>query len=100
MARCCCGYWSRRSPGQKDGGKSCCGLARQTDGRLLRIERKADGLVLVPPGQDAILLFPAGEDHWSARSVNATVTFAYDRGPAAARLVLHQQAVYVEDVEA
>jgi CubicO group peptidase (beta-lactamase class C family) len=98
------GWWEvLLRPRQADPGADLdryCGRYELPDGRLLRIERKADGLVLVPPGQDAILLFPAGEDHWSARSVNATVTFADDRGLAPARLVLHQQAMYVEDVEA
>jgi hypothetical protein len=32
--------------------------------------------------------------------VSATVTFEYDRDPMPARLILHQEAMYVEDVEA
>ena len=93
----------RPEPRQADPGGDLdryCGRYELPDGRLLRIERKADGLVLVPPGQDAILLFPAGEDRWSARSVSATVSFAYDRDPAPASLLLHQEAMYVQDVEA
>jgi CubicO group peptidase (beta-lactamase class C family) len=78
----------------------CCGRYTLPDGRLLRIERETDDLLLIPPGQDAIPLFPAGEHHWSARSVSATVTFTYDRDPTPARLVLRQEAKYVEDVEA
>jgi len=77
-----------------------CGRYRLPDGRLLHIQREQDTLVLVPPGQDALVLVPAGERRWTARSVSATVTFEYDRDPMPARLILHQQAMYVEDVEA
>jgi CubicO group peptidase (beta-lactamase class C family) len=77
-----------------------CGRYELPDGRLLRIERQDDSLILVPPGQDGISLFPAGEDRWSARWVNVTVSFAYDRDPTPARLLLHQEAMYVEDVQA
>lgn len=72
-----------------------CGRYQLPDGQLLRIQRQADSLVLIPPGQDAVSLFPTSEDHWSARSLNATVTIAYDRDPTPARLVLHQEAMYV-----
>jgi hypothetical protein len=78
----------------------CCGSYRLPDGRLFRIERKADSLLLVPPGQHAIPLLPTGEHHWSPRSVSATVTFVDEDGPTPARLILHQEAMYVEDVEA
>jgi hypothetical protein len=56
--------------------------------------------VLVAPGQDALALVPASEHQWTARSVSATVTFEYDRDPTPARLILHQEAMYVEDVQA
>jgi CubicO group peptidase (beta-lactamase class C family) len=78
----------------------CSGSYRLPDGRLLHIQREQDTLVLVAPGQDALALVPAGEHQWTARSVSATVAFEYDRDPAPARLILHQEAMYVEDVEA
>jgi hypothetical protein len=100
------GWWEReilpQPPHAEPGGDldRYCGRYQLPDGRLLRIERQADSLALIPPGQEAISLFPAGEDRWSARSVNATVTFAYDRDPTPASLVLHQEAMYVQDIEA
>jgi CubicO group peptidase (beta-lactamase class C family) len=78
----------------------CSGSYRLPDGRRLHIQREHDTLVLVPPGQDALALVPAGQHQWTARSLRATVTFEYDRDPVPARLVLHQEAMYVEDVEA
>jgi CubicO group peptidase (beta-lactamase class C family) len=90
-------------PGQADAGADLdryCGRYRLADGRLLHVQREQDTLVLVPPGQDALALLPAGEHQWTARSVSATVTFEHDRDPMPARLVLHQEAMYVEDVEA
>jgi CubicO group peptidase (beta-lactamase class C family) len=78
----------------------CSGSYRLPDGRLLHIKRDEDTLVLVPPGQDQLALAPAGEHQWTARSLNATVTFEYDGDPTPARLILHQEAMYVEDVEA
>lgn len=90
-------------PRQADAGAEldrCGGRYRLPDDRVLRIERDGDSLVLVPPGQDAIALVPVGEHRWSAESVSATVTFAYDRDPIPAGLILHQEAMHVVDVEA
>jgi len=47
-----------------------------------------------------LALVPAGERQWTARSVSATVAFEYGRGPMPGRLILHQEAMYVQDVEA
>jgi CubicO group peptidase (beta-lactamase class C family) len=76
------------------------GVYQLRDGDLLRVERGATGLLLVSPGQDPIELYPAGGDEWVAQAVQARVVFdpGEDRTPA--RLVLHQQAEYVEDIEA
>jgi CubicO group peptidase (beta-lactamase class C family) len=90
-------------PGQADAGDDldrCRGDYRLADGRLLRIEREADHLLLISPGQNAIPLLSAGGHEWSARLVNATVAFAYHRDATPARLSLHQEAMYVQDVEA
>jgi len=57
-------------------------------------------LLLLSPGQNAISLLSAGEHEWSARPVNPTVRFAYHRDATPARLVLYQEAMSVQDVEA
>jgi CubicO group peptidase (beta-lactamase class C family) len=70
------------------------------DGDVLLIEPGATGLVLVPPGQPPIELYPIGGDDWVARTVRAKVVFVRDEAGAPERIVLSQDADYVQDVEA
>jgi CubicO group peptidase (beta-lactamase class C family) len=76
------------------------GVYRLDDGRTLGVEHSAAGLVLAPPDQDPIELSPAGGDEWLARVVRAKVVFASGEDGTPERLVLSQDAEYVEDVEA
>jgi CubicO group peptidase (beta-lactamase class C family) len=76
------------------------GVYRLDDGRAIAVERSTTGLRLVPPNQDAIELYPVGGDEWFARAAKAKVVFAPDQDGTPERLVLSQDAEYVEDVEA
>jgi CubicO group peptidase (beta-lactamase class C family) len=76
------------------------GLYRLDDGQALRIERGAAGLVLVPPRQDPIELLPADGDEWFARAAKVRVVFDPGEDGRAERLVIHQEAEYVEDLVA
>jgi hypothetical protein len=69
------------------------------DGRVLRIEPGAASLVLVPPGQHPIELYPAGGDEWFARTVRAKAVFVPAQDGTPERIVLSQDAEYVQDVE-
>jgi Domain of unknown function (DUF3471) len=77
------------------------GIYQLGNGEVLHVERSATGLVLVSPGQDQpIELYPAGGDEWFARAVRARVAFELGEDGRPARLVLHQDAEYVQEVEA
>jgi CubicO group peptidase (beta-lactamase class C family) len=76
------------------------GIYELGSGEVIRVERSATGLVLVPPGQDPIELYPAGRDEWFAQAVRARVAFELREDGPPARLVLHQEAEYVQDIEA
>jgi hypothetical protein len=76
------------------------GVYLTDDGRGIGVERSETGLVLVPPGQDPIDLYAAGGDEWFARVVKARVAFVPGEDGRPERLVLSQEAEYVQDVEA
>jgi CubicO group peptidase (beta-lactamase class C family) len=76
------------------------GAYRTDDGKAIDVERGDTGLTLVVPGQDPIELRPAGGDEWSARVVKARVVFASEEDGPPGRLVLSQDAEYVQDVVA
>jgi hypothetical protein len=76
------------------------GLYQLGDGQALRIEHGPAGLLLVPPGQDPIKLLPAGGDEWFARAAKVRVVFDPGEDGRAERLVIHQEAEYVEDLVA
>jgi CubicO group peptidase (beta-lactamase class C family) len=75
------------------------GRYRLPDGRVLEVDRDGDRLLLATSGQDPLVLVPTGDHGWAAQAVSATVTFT-DDDPAPARLVLHQEAPYVQDLQA
>jgi CubicO group peptidase (beta-lactamase class C family) len=70
------------------------------DGRLLEVEPDGHRLLLAAPGQDPLVLVPTGDHRWAAQSVSATVTFTDDHEPASACMILHQEAPYVQDIQA
>jgi CubicO group peptidase (beta-lactamase class C family) len=76
------------------------GLYRLGDGRALRVERSAAGLLLVPPGQDPLELMPAGGDAWFARAAKVRVVFDPGEDGRPERMVIQQKAEYVQDLEA
>ncbi len=76
------------------------GLYQLGDGQALRIEHGPAGLLLVPPGQDPIELLPAGGDEWFAQAAKVRVVFDPGEDGRAERLVIHQEAEYVEDLVA
>jgi CubicO group peptidase (beta-lactamase class C family) len=76
------------------------GIYQLRDGEVLRVERSAAGLLLVPPQQDPIELHPAGGDEWFAQVVKARVVFTPGEDGTPERLVLDQEAEYVQEVEA
>jgi CubicO group peptidase (beta-lactamase class C family) len=98
--------WPEASTAAPDGeplvsGDRYAGAYETADGRELRIDQDATGLLLlVTPGQEPIELFSGGDCEYVARAAKVTVTFECDDGGMPHRLVLRQDAAYVQDIVA
>jgi hypothetical protein len=77
------------------------GTYETADDRELRVDQDSAGLLLLAtPGQEPIELFSGGDRKWFARAAKVTVTFECDEDGMPHRLVLSQDAAYVQDIVA